>query len=85
MGAKAKPLQGHSEFLKDDGTAVPVQDMDPQEWKRHQQVILQNIGRAISDFLSTHPERKAAFGLKDKNAAVVCLSDLLKGAEDNDE
>lgn len=85
MAAKAKPLRGRSEFVRPDGTVVPVRDydgnlvIDPQEWKQIQQGIARNLSRLVSEIVTQHPEKKAAFGIPEgQNSATVRLMDLLQ-------
>lgn len=85
MAAKAKPLRGRSEFVRPDGTVVPVRDydgnlvIDPQEWEQIKQQIGQNVGRIVSEIVTQHPEKKAAFGIPEgQNSATVRLMDLLQ-------
>lgn len=86
MAAKSKPLRGRSEFIRPDGTVVPVRDfdgnllIDPQEWEQIKQQIGQNVGRIVSEIVTQHPEKKAAFGIPEgQNSATVNLIDLLTG------
>lgn len=85
MSAKSKPLRGCSAFVKPDGTVIPVRDydgnlvIDPQEWKQIQQGIAQNLSRLVSEIVTQHPEKKAAFGIPEgQNSATVRLMDLLQ-------
>lgn len=85
MAAKAKPLRGRSEFVRPDGTVVPVRDydgnlvIDPQEWEQIKKQIGQNVGRIVSEIVTQHPEKKAAFGIPEgQNSATVRLMDLLQ-------
>lgn len=85
MAAKSKPLRGRSEFVRPDGTVVPVRDfdgnlvIDPQEWAQIQQGIAQNLSRIVSEIVTQHPEKKAAFGIPEgQNSATVRLMDLLQ-------
>lgn len=84
MAGKAKPLRGRSEFIRPDGTVVPVRDfdgnlvIDPGEWEQIKQQIAGNLSRTVSEIVTAHPERKAAYGIPEgKNSATVCLIDIL--------
>lgn len=84
MAGKAKPLRGRSEFIRPDGTVVPVRDfdgnlvIDPEEWEQAKRKIAENLSKSLSSFLTQHPERKAAYGIPEgKNSATVCLIDIL--------
>lgn len=84
MAGKAKPLRGRSELIRADGTIVPVRDydgnllIDPDEWEQAKRQIADRLGRMVSDIVTQHPERKAAFGIPaGENRATVCLMDIL--------
>ena len=59
MAGKAKPLRGRSEFIRPDGTVVPVRDfdgnlvIDPGEWEQ----IKQQIGYSTGA-VNYYPKRK---------------------------
>lgn len=83
--AKCKPLRGRSEFIYPDGRVVPVRDfdgnlvIDPAEWERIKQQIAGNLSRTVSEIVTNHPEKKAAFGIPEgQNSARVCLMDILR-------
>lgn len=85
MAGKAKPLRGRSEFIRPDGTVVPVRDfdgnlvIDPGEWEQIKQQIAKNLSRTVSEIVTAHPERKAAYGIPEgQNSATVRLMDLLQ-------
>ncbi|HIY13293.1 MAG TPA: hypothetical protein H9842_06945 [Candidatus Agathobaculum merdipullorum] len=85
MANKSKPLRGRSELLRPDGTVVPVRDfdgnlvIDPEEWEQVKQQIGNNVSRIVSQMVTQHPERKAAFGIPEgQNSATVDLISLLK-------
>ena len=58
-----------------DGNLV----IDPEEWEQVKQQIGNNVSRIVSQMVTQHPERKAAFGIRvGQNSARVDLISLLK-------
>ena len=88
MAKNSQPLRGRSELIRPDGTIVPVRDydgtllIDEAEWEEAKKQIAANLSRLTSQFVTQHPERKAAFGIPEgQNSATVRLVDLLCGKE----
>ena len=84
MAGKSKPLRGRSELVRPDGTVVPVRDWDgslviePLAWCEARARIAGAIGRAASEIVTAHPERRQAYGLAEGQAqATVILAELL--------
>lgn len=84
MAGKSKPLRGRSELIRPDGAVVPVRDWDgslviePQAWDETRARIAGAIGRAASEIVTAHPERRQAYGLAEGRAqATVILAELL--------
>lgn len=84
MGRKNTPLRGSSEIVLQDGSVLPVRDedgnlqMDAARWAEYQSGMMERVGRIVSDIVTAHPERRAAFGLQPGvQCATLSLHDVL--------
>lgn len=51
MPRKIKPC-AHESFVLVDGEAIPTKSIPPEKWAEYEEKMMENAGRAMSDFYS---------------------------------